>query len=259
MAKAAHVAWGAPRGLWAKAALRAGGCFPQGGAGGPGPPETLILVQKQKEEPGRPWDMEHDSLGARGKHARPCRGRRCWLRPHSAGPRGGDSPPGSAPSTARDGGLLPSLCTGARLRPARASAWAPGPQGRSRRPRRRPHLHLDGNHHGDELLLQLLEHHQLLQGQAAQPARGTDRLGKALLCSGPSLRLPAPGTLVAHRDAREPLPRPGQAHPQGPCTRGPSAPRLVDQSPSAGVLEGSQSGLGGSKDSGRGGGGRQDT
>lgn len=36
--------------------------------------------------------MEHDSLGARGKHARPCRGRRCWLRPHSAGPWGGQSP-----------------------------------------------------------------------------------------------------------------------------------------------------------------------
>ena len=107
------------------------------------------------------------------------------------------------------------------------------------------------------LLLQLLEHHQLLQGQAAQPARGTDRLGKALLCSGPSLRLPAPGTLVAHRDAREPLPRPGQAHPQGPCTRGPSAPRLVDQSPSAGVLEGSPRGLGRAKGrgGGRGGGG----
>lgn len=55
---------------------------------------------------------------------------------------------------------------------------------------RDPHLHLHGDHHRDEPLLQLLENHQLLQGQAAQPVRGG--LGSA--ATTPSHAGPWPST-----------------------------------------------------------------
>ena len=103
-----------------------------------------------------------------------------------------------------------------------------------------PHLHLDGNHHGDELLLQLLEDHQLLQGQAAQPARA--QAGSAAAARG---RPAGPHTLVPPRGP--PAPRSLEesggracgrpcAHPAGPHTLvihgdGPRASRGSAQAP----------------------------
>ena len=118
------------------------------------------------------------------------------------------------------------------------------------------HLHLDSNHHRDELLLQLLEDHQLLQGQAAQPAKGTDGLSSdralrrlLMFQEGPKpqqpqpqldRRLSDPSTSVTHGDWPSRLPgalaqaRPDWEPPSGslhvggthqhPQAVGPSAP-----------------------------------
>ena len=117
--------------------------------------------------------------------------------------------------------------------PGLGSAWgrAPsGPQAASTPAvprggtRGNPHLHLDGNHHGDELLLQLLEDHQLLQGQAAQPARAQAGSAAAMHTDAPAPH-PAgpPSTLVTRGDG--PCTSRGSAQAQRwPCARTPPCP-----------------------------------
>lgn len=63
-------------------------------------------------------------------------------------------------------------------------------------------LHLHSNHHRDELLLQLLEDHQLLQGQAAQPARSPVRSA----VPAPPVRLPLASHLPSSDSTSHPPP-----------------------------------------------------